>query len=488
MIAKHSMLEKGDTVVCAVSGGLDSTVMLHIIAGMKDTFGLKIIAAHLNHNLRGRESLRDFNFVKRIASKLGFKFAGATLRKGELSGAGVQDAARTMRYAFLLKTAVKYGATKICVGHNLDDNAETVLMRFLKGSGLHGLSGIPAKRRVDGSSCIIIRPLIGIERADIERFAKENSIPYVTDSSNLTEKYLRNDIRLHLLPLIKKRYNPNIIETLARESRILGADDDYLSGVGALALPQVVIERKKGVIVLDRLKVRNVHQALLARFFIKITEDLIGAADARSGDVGITPDGGITPHVESFIKMLRGPRPNVGFHGHGVWVEREYDRIVFSNFAPVCARSFSLALPVPGTAEMPFSTEVFTASLLDKPPVFSRSDTATAYFDYDEIVRANLLDGDGALRLRSMRPGDRIIPLGMKGHKKIKEIFIEEKIPVAMRLTVPLVVSERTVDSPPLVLWLAGIRQSDLCKVKKTTKRILKMEFMKEARVSFVAF
>ncbi|MBI5969906.1 MAG: tRNA lysidine(34) synthetase TilS [Deltaproteobacteria bacterium] len=453
-IVKHAMLEKGDTVVCAVSGGLDSIVMLRLLAVMQDEFGLKIIVAHLNHNLRGRESLRDFNFVKRIASKLGFKFAGATLKKGELSGSGVQDHARTMRYAFLFKTAVKYRAAKICVGHTLDDNAETVLMRFLKGSGLHGLSGIPAKRG------IIVRPLIGIERADIERFAKENSILFVTDSSNLTGKYLRNDIRQHLLPIIKKRYNPNIIETLGRESRILRADDDYLSGVAVRALKFTVIERKKGVIVLDRLKLRSAHQAVLARFFVKITEDLIGAADTNSS------------HVETFIKMLRGAKPNAGFHAKGVWVEREYDRIIFSNFPPARARGFNLTLRVPGITEL---DGVFTATLLDKPPVFSRSETETAYFDYDEICRANHLDGACALRIRSMMPGDRIVPFGMKGHKKVKEIFIEEKIPTARRLYAPLVVSGDGV----MVLWLTGIKQSDLCKVKKTTKRILKIEFKK---------
>ncbi len=466
-IAKHNMLEKGDCVVCAVSGGIDSVVMLHLIAGMKDELGLKIIAAHLNHNLRGRESLRDFNFAKNLSSRLGVKFVGATLGKGVLSGSSLQDAARVKRYTFLFKTAAKHGASKICVGHNLDDNAETVLMRFIKGSGPRGLAGIPPKRGM------IVRPLIGVERADIERFAKGNSIGFVTDSSNLTDKYLRNDIRHRLLPLIKKRYNPNIIETLGRESRIFRADDDYISGVGARVLTHAVIAREKGVIVLDRLKVRSAHQALLTRFFAKITEELTGAADRHSS------------HVEAFIKLLRGPRPNAGLHGHGVWVEREYDRIVFSNFAPARAAGFSLTLPVPGAAELPFGAGVLTSSLIENslraplPAVFSNKDAATVYFDYNEVVGAGLLDGDGALTLRSMRPGDRIIPLGMKGHKKIKEIFIDEKVPLAQRSAVPLVVSGRGGGSPPVILWLAGIRQSDLCKVKKTTKRILKIGFRK---------
>ena len=219
-------------------------------------------------------------------------------------------------------------------------------------------------------------------------------------------------------------------------------------------------ERKKGVIVLDRLKLRNVHPALLARFYFKITGDLTGTADANSS------------HVDAFIKMLRGLRPNAGFHARDVWITREYDNIIFSNSARRTARCFSSRLIVPGVIEVSGIGAIFTASLLNAFPDFSVKDPATAYFDYDEILSKT--EGEG-LSVRPMRHGDRIVPLGMRGHKKIKEIFIEEKIPLTRRSAVPLLVSGDTV------LWVAGIKHSDIYKVKKTTKRILKVEFTKAA-------
>jgi tRNA(Ile)-lysidine synthase len=152
-IGKHRMLRRGDTLCVAVSGGLDSTVLLHILDTLKDEFRLCLIVCHLNHNLRGRESERDFEFVKRTARRLGLAFEGKRLKKGGFREGSLQGWARARRYEFLEEAAKKHGARRVALGHNLDDQAETVLMRFIKGSGLRGLAGMDPVRG------IFIRPL-----------------------------------------------------------------------------------------------------------------------------------------------------------------------------------------------------------------------------------------------------------------------------------------------------------------------------------------
>src|SRR3990170_7905509 len=204
------MLSGGQTVVAAVSGGAGSVVMTHLLLELSEELGLRLIAAHMDHGLRGEESRRDHDFVKGLAKRLGLEFVSKRLKKGELKGLGgsPQEAARVKRYAFFSDVALKYKAQRVSLGHTSDDQAETVIMRLLKGSSLSGLSGIPPVRGV------FVRPLIQSIRASIEEYAREHGIAFVTDYTNLTVKYLRNRVRLELLPKLAKEYNPSIKETL----------------------------------------------------------------------------------------------------------------------------------------------------------------------------------------------------------------------------------------------------------------------------------
>ena len=228
-IQKFDMLKCNDRVVVAVSGGPDSTALIYLLNKLKKKWRLYLHIAHLNHMLRYDEAESDSVFVENLARKLKLPVTCKSVkvkdfaRKEKLS---VEEAARNLRYDFFLKVAKENCAPKIALGHNRDDQAETVLMRFLRGSGISGLRGIPAKRPLE--DCLIIRPLIEIKRKEIMHFLSLKDIPYRCDSSNLKNLYFRNRIRNELIPYLEKSFNPNIKEMLVNFAENVSEDFDFL--------------------------------------------------------------------------------------------------------------------------------------------------------------------------------------------------------------------------------------------------------------------
>ena len=445
-IAKHRMLDKGDTVLVGVSGGMDSIALLHCLYLMKDVLGLELVVCHLNHGLRGSESGRDYDFVKGVAKKLGLRFYGKTLRPGELKkkkGVSPQVAARGARLSFFESAAGRFRARRAALGHTMDDQAETVLMRLVKGSALGGLSGIPPVRG------IYIRPLIGVKREEVARFIGDEGLDYVVDSTNLRTDYLRNDVRINLMPFIVKRYNPAAIETLAHTADTLRHDDDFIEGIAAFL--GAVIKITKTRVEMDRARLLDLHTALGSRVFLKAAEILGRRADVYG------------PHVDSFLDMVRGSNPSASIDLPGsLYLAREYDLVTLFTRRPAGpAKPFEKRLAVPGTTTVKETGALFRATFLKTPPR-SFDNKTTAYFDYDSLP--------GPLSIRQARPGDRMVPLGMKGHRKLKEIFIDEKVPRRRRPGIPVLCSGEEV------IWAVGVRVSELCKIRATTKKILKIE------------
>ncbi len=445
-IATHGMLDKGDTVIVAVSGGVDSMVLLHALNRIRKDFRLTLVVCHLNHGLRGKESERDLKFVEKSCKDLGLKFEGKRLPAGKLKleKGSLQEAARIKRYKFLEDAAKKYSANKIALGHTIDDQAETVFMRFIKGSSLTGLAGIPPVR---GS---FIRPLIGIKKEELMRFAEEEEIVYVEDSSNLSPRYLRNDLRLNLIPVIKK-YNPNLAETLARTASVLNDDDECLENLALGLMPRVILKKGQTGLVLDRQGLTRIHRALAARVFLNAIALLNNKSNAYS------------VHIRSFLKILDGKSAgsSVTLPG-GLKVSREYDYVIMSTRPPKKIKPFDKTVNVPGITRL--GRHVLRATILNKLPRTCSGNDKIAYFDYTAIK--------GPLKLRSIRPGDRMTPFGMKGTKKLKEILIEKKIPRGRRPEIPLLCYEKDI------LWAVSVRRSGLFRVKSDAKRILKLEYL----------
>lgn len=252
-IRKYNLITKGDSILSGVSGGADSLALLYLLNDLKKERGFGLAVAHLDHALRS-ESAADAEFVRAAALRLGLPFFTKRIDLKSLSRNGsTEELARKARLDFLFKVAAKNGANKIALGHNFDDQAETVLMRILRGTGLLGLSGILPKRNMAG--LVIIRPLIDAHRCEIEAYLKRRSLRWLRDSTNSSDIYLRNKVRNRLLPLLEKEYNKNIREVLANMSETGASDYDYLSRVSLAKL-----KNKRTDVRLNLL--REAHQAI----------------------------------------------------------------------------------------------------------------------------------------------------------------------------------------------------------------------------------
>lgn len=226
-IKKFGLLKKGETVLIGVSGGPDSVCLLYILNNLKKDLGLKLQAAHIDHMLRS-DSASDLKYVQDLCNRLKMPLDSARIDVRSLAKKGsLEEAARNARLDFFFKTAKAIKADAIALGHNLDDQAETVLMRILRGSGLSGLSGILPKRNILGFR--VIRPLIEVNRKKIEAFLKKRKIRARIDSTNKQQVYFRNKVRHKLLPLLKKEYSPNIKGLLANMAESVALDYDYLA-------------------------------------------------------------------------------------------------------------------------------------------------------------------------------------------------------------------------------------------------------------------
>lgn len=259
-LQRYNLLNKKDTVIIGVSGGPDSLCLLYLLKSIQKEFRLSLHIAHLNHMLRGRESQKDADFVAGLAERLKIP---ATIKKvavESISNKGsLEEIARKARFEFLFEVAGKLKSKKIALGHNLDDQAETVLMRLLRGSGLMGLSAILPKRAMGG--CTIIRPLLEITRNEIEGFLRKKKITPRIDSSNIREVYFRNKIRHKLLPALKE-YNPKIQEVLANMAQNIALDYEYLAAKGRGVFKKIKVSEAKTSLTLSLEKLSKLHSAL----------------------------------------------------------------------------------------------------------------------------------------------------------------------------------------------------------------------------------
>ena len=222
VIRDHRMLQRGDRVLIAVSGGADSVALLHLLLSIREMYNLDIMVGHFNHRLRAEESDADERFVEELARGLQLGFVTESLAPADeraFGGEGLESWARNRRYEFFTRVASTLQLAKVALGHTMDDQAETVLLRLIRGSGTLGLAGIPYVR--EG---LFVRPLIHVKREEVLRFLAEKHLPYREDSSNSDKRFLRNRIRKELIPLLKNHYNPKIVDLLSNTAEILRED------------------------------------------------------------------------------------------------------------------------------------------------------------------------------------------------------------------------------------------------------------------------
>jgi tRNA(Ile)-lysidine synthase len=449
-IDRHRMLAAGDIVVLAVSGGIDSMAMFHLLLRLRTRYHISLHVAHLNHDLRGTESAEAANFVRRQCETHQIPVTITTAEGRTLRDRGVgslQAAARDLRYRCLEQVADEQGATRIALGHHRNDQAETVLMNLLRGSGVRGLGGIPPVRGR------IIRPLIDCSREEIERYVRQQGIPYVEDSSNQVLLYSRNRIRLELLPELAKRYNPRVVHAMANAATILEAEDALLNAMAEKELRAVLISRSPEELVLSIPRMATLPSALRWRIIRRSAEYL---RESRSG---------LTFQQTLAIDrlLLTGRAQGTIQAPGGLRARRAGDGIVLSvGEGKVGGCISSSPLAVPGLTAIPGSLLSLRSDLLEgwlrcELP----SDAWTALLDADRAGQD--------LHVRRWEPGDRFIPLGMGSRKKLQDFFVDAKVPRDQRGSIPLVVSGDQI------AWVVGFRVDERFKVTDSTRRILRV-------------
>jgi tRNA(Ile)-lysidine synthase len=410
---------------------------------------IRLVVAHFNHGLRPAEDDSETDFVRNLAESLKLPFETG---KGRLpvknTGGSREEAARNARYAFLGKVRKKHKAQKIALGHNLNDQAETVLMRLLRGSGPSGLTGIRPYR--DGS---IIRPLIEIPRSEIENYLKAKKLSSVTDSSNLKTDYLRNRIRLELMPLLE-RHQPQLANLLSQTAEILRAEDDYLTQIaeGWLNENMEMSPRHSFEIPI------SAFLALPVALRRRVIRNAIGMVkkDLRR----ITWN-----HVEAIQRLAQAEKPQAALNLPGkLTVKRTYAHLIFSASAPRKPKSFIYTLDRLGAYDLEeIGRRLSIEEVRNRKGLSFRGSEWTVFLDFEKL-RFPLI-------LRPFKPGDRFVPYGMKGHKKIKDFFVDLKVPLEERYSTPILCCDDTL------AWVCGFRIDDRFKVTLETKKVMKLAF-----------
>ncbi len=455
------LVSENQSVLLAVSGGADSMALLVMFLAWQQTITLTLGVCHINYGLRGEESDRDAKFVERFCARTQMPFflhrvdLQATSRCGK--GRSFQDVAREIRYETLIQDAKNWGADKIALGHTQDDQAETVLMRMLRGAGTLGLSGMCSIR-----SGHIIRPLLHSSRGEILAYLKGKDEGYCEDSSNRKNIYYRNRIRHEVIPVLEQ-CNPQLKVTLSRQADILRAETEYLDEKAIEAFELVVDYRQLHQCSLSREKFLRLPLALQRRVLVKVFQRLTDKATAPRFDT-----------IEEVISSVRRGHSGWSTHRESLRISRDYDVISFSQVAvPTLAQSsrlpehmkFSLSTPIKWLRTgqiLQGHLETYHGQDLSGHPW-------EAWFD------AALFSPD--LILRTWRSGDVFYPFGLQGkRKKIQDFFTDIKLSREQRSQVPLLVA------PEGILWIGGYRADDRFRVTASTREMLAATICREEK------
>jgi len=463
-IEKFALLKKGDSVLVAFSGGPDSCALLLALNELKKKYGIFLYAGHINHMLRGKDSLEDEKWAKKMCEKLKIpcKVVKKDINKLKEKGESLEEAARRIRYKTLEKIAANFKANKIAFGHNRNDQTETILFRIIRGAGEDGLSGIPASRDLPASRrskqagltarVKIIRPLLETERAAIDEYLKSQNIKPRMDSSNLDLKFFRNKIRHELIPYLEK-FNPRIREGLLKIAQISRENSEYIKHVAKEILKDISVKMQ------DEMKIDTDKLAAYPRMLRgNILREF--AKDFKELDYS---------SIKEIEKIIDSKKANLVLRlSSEIEIAKEY-AILFirriKSARQLSARNYSYTLEKEGSVFIPETGNNISISIIgeDKKNILDFAGLKQAYFDAKKI--------EFPLIIRNRRSGDSFCPFGMKKGKKLKSFFIDEKIPLKKRGRIPLLLSK-----DGQILWIVGYRRSNWGIVTERTRKIMKVE------------
>mgnify|MGYP001290601962 FL=1 len=436
-ISENSIIDEKDRILVGLSGGPDSIFLLYIL---HNYFNNQLIIAHINHKLRGVDSDLDEKFVRTISQKL--KIPLYVIREDirKLSNENkksIEEVGREVRFSFFDKTLKVENFNKIALGHNLDDNVETILINFIKGSGTKGLIGIPEKR--DN----IIHPIINIKKEEILKFLEENKIEYRVDKTNFEIDFLRNKVRNYLLPIIEKEFNKNFKEKILSLSNILKVEDRFLDNL-VENIKNDLMEFEDDFIKIDNKKFQKLDLSLKRRLIRK-------AIDYFNRDLREYP----LEHIDKVISLENkktGKEIELPFNLIAV---KDKNKIIIEKKG-VEIPNFYIEIPDIGLYEL--AGMKIELTLVEK--ISKVKDIFTSFFDYDKI--------EFPIKFRKPKFGEKFKPLGLKEEKKIQDFFVDNGIPKSVRWNLPIL-----LDKKDDILWIVGVRISDDYKVTNLTKRVI---------------
>lgn len=450
-IEKYNMFPPGEKVLLAVSGGPDSLCLLHVMYNLAPALNITLHVIHINHRLRPESGLEAL-FVKKQACKLGVPVTVCSvdvLGLRQKGGFSVQDAARRARYTAIRKTAGRVGATRVATAHHRDDRVETLLLRMLHGSGLDGLAGIPVERKL-ADTLTVARPFFTVNRDEIEEYCHIHKLKPVMDPSNEEyDHYLRNRVRLHLLPFLEQEFGGHVRASLAKSADLLIMDRELLHNVVKDIYHDVASSNQVGEIEFDLTKLLRLSPALQLRLL-------------RMGMWASGIERASVVHAKQLLSLARNPSPSARISlPDGITAVRRYSELRLIRVAHcIYPLSFNpVELSVPGRTVLPGSAVIEAQIISARDVTLPLTDRNQAYLDWALLERP--------LLVRTRLPGDRMEPLGCGGTRKVKDILIDKKVPLAQRDSVPLVLSGKRV------AWLGGVEIAQPFRVTAVTKEVL---------------
>ncbi len=459
-IKKYDLIKENDKILLGVSGGPDSLTMLDLFANLKDDFYLDISIFHLNHCFR-EAAADEAAFVSNVANNYGFSCyiekvdVPQIIEKEKLSA---EQAARKVRFKLMKKWADRLDIDKIALAHNKNDQVETVFLHLIRGSGVSGLRGIDPLGKYDGY--VIIHPLLNIYRYEIEKYCREKGLNPRRDPSNEKTIYTRNKIRHELIPYIETEINEGIKSVIYRMADIVRVEDDFLEKVVENKFEEVKIKESKSRIVLDRDRLQKIHTALIRRLLRKVVYKL----KEESADIYFQ-------HLKDlqWLIFVGETGKKLSLPGE-IIAKRSYNKIIFSRGEIEVSKKmikFEGKLAINDRIILPDDSSISFHIKRKGYDWQSNNNSSNCFFDPDYV--------ELPLFVRTRKPGDRFKPLGMKGFKKLKDFFIDEKIPAKRRDEIPLV-----LDNRERIIWVAGMRMDDRMKITDKTVEIGELKYWRK--------
>ncbi len=452
-VKRYDMLRKGESILVAVSGGPDSISLFDLLYQIRVDWHLDLHLAHLNHSLRGEASEKDQLFAEKFAKDLKMPISIKKVDAAQYAHEhrmSLEEGARECRLQFFKAEADRLGVRKVALGHHKDDQAETVLLRLIRGTGLKGLGAM--KPVTDWNGLVLIRPLIELEKKDLAEYVRERKLAYCVDFSNQETRFMRNKIRHRLIPDLERYYNPKIKNSLANLAETVTLDLSFIEGLVLRQYPKVVKKKKEALLILKKKKFLEQPEALRFRILQKAVRELDPESELDYS------------HWDEFRKALDRNAQNYEIHvAHEVSVALERKELILrTGGSDRTQRQYEYGLRLGEKMVVKeLGLELISEAFDQRIYKLDRKDRTCGIFDLEKI--------GFPIMIRNRREGDVFQPLGMQYEKKLKDFLINRKIQSYEKDQIPLFLSKNQI------FWVYGIEISDRCKVTNRTRRFLKI-------------